>query len=193
MDLIKFLINSYEYCANYFLGELSNYNTIFEYLINCTVYEIKKVIVGIINCAMIKSNQEYITNIQKEKIDMENNKRKSLKKPIEKTPEIEDTKNNNDKNDNKDNKQIIENNLKLKLNKINNYKGFITVIKRHKQMLSKTEKEGAITTNNINEIKEKRDEDNKMEKQSDEELAKKLQEEMIRKSKYISKCYKVSI
>ena len=181
VDLIKFLINSYEYCANYFLEELSGYNTIFEYIVNCTVYEIKKVIVGIINCAMIKSNQEYLTNIQKEKLNMENNNRKSLKKPIEKTPEIENKKNNKD---NKDNKQIIENNLKLKLNKINNYKGFITVIKRDKQMLSRDEQEGAITTNNINEIKEKKDEDNKMENQSDEELAKKLEEEFKRETLY---------
>ena len=43
VDLIKYLVNSYDYCANYFLEEFSCYNVIIEYLINCPLYEIKKV------------------------------------------------------------------------------------------------------------------------------------------------------
>ena len=73
VDLIKFLINRYEYCANFFLEEFSCYNTIIEYLINCPLYEIKKVIVGIIYYAMIKSNQEYTVKNQKEKINEKKN------------------------------------------------------------------------------------------------------------------------
>ena len=67
VDLIKFLINKYEYCANYLLEEFSCYNVILEYLINCPKYEIKKIIVGIIFCAMNKSYNEYINNPEKMK------------------------------------------------------------------------------------------------------------------------------
>ena len=59
VELIKYLINQYDFCAEYFLEEMSCYNTIIEYLINCPLYEIKKVLVGIIYYAMIKSEQSY--------------------------------------------------------------------------------------------------------------------------------------
>ena len=59
VDLIKFLINRYEHCANYLLEEFSCYNVIFEYLVNCPLYEMKKVIVGIIYYAMNKSIEPY--------------------------------------------------------------------------------------------------------------------------------------
>ena len=67
VDLIKFLISKYEYCANYLLEEFSCYNVIVEYLINCPKYEMKKVIVGIIFCAMKNSYNEYIKNPEKMK------------------------------------------------------------------------------------------------------------------------------
>ena len=96
VDLIKFLINRYEYCANYFLEEFSCYNTIIEYLINCPLYEIKKVIVGIIYFAMIKSNLEYLSKNHKKihnnkyinsfEILKENSK---LKKILEKKKSLE--------------------------------------------------------------------------------------------------------
>ena len=66
VDLIKYLINSYDYCANYFLEEFSCYNTIIEYLINCPLYEIKKVIVELINYAMNKSIKSYKYEEKKE-------------------------------------------------------------------------------------------------------------------------------
>ena len=55
VDLIKFLINDQSNCANYLIEEFCNEKTIIEYLINCTSYEIKKLIVGILYCAMTKS------------------------------------------------------------------------------------------------------------------------------------------
>ena len=82
-DLIKFLINRYEYCANFFLEEFSCYNTIIEYLINCPLYEIKKVIVGIIYYAMIKSNQEYTDKNQSEKKNEEKNNNSNINKKQE--------------------------------------------------------------------------------------------------------------
>ena len=66
VDLIKYLINSYDYCANYFLEEFSCYNVIIEYLINCPLYEIKKVIVELINYAMNKSVKSYKYEEKKE-------------------------------------------------------------------------------------------------------------------------------
>ena len=62
VDLIKFLINNFTYCCDYFLEEFCNYNTIVEYLINCPLNEIKKLIVGIINCAMINSIENFRKN-----------------------------------------------------------------------------------------------------------------------------------
>ena len=68
VDLIKFLVIKYEYCANYLLEEFSNYNVIMEYLKNCPLYEIKKVTVGIINYAMITSINIYQLNKNKNSI-----------------------------------------------------------------------------------------------------------------------------
>ena len=59
MDLIKFILNEHGNCANYLIEEFCNMNVIIEYLINCPRYEIKKVIVGILYCAMIKSINDY--------------------------------------------------------------------------------------------------------------------------------------
>ena len=55
VDLIKFLINDQVDCANFLIEEFCNTNVIFEYLIGCPIYELKKIIVGILYCAMIKS------------------------------------------------------------------------------------------------------------------------------------------
>ena len=74
VDLIKFLINNFTYCCDYFLEEFCNYNIIVEYLINCPLSEIKKLIVGIINCAMINSIENFRNNEKiksKQKTDKE--------------------------------------------------------------------------------------------------------------------------
>ena len=62
VDLIKYLIIKYGYCANYLLEEFTNYNVLMEYLKNCPLYEIKKVTVGIINYAMNTSINFYQEN-----------------------------------------------------------------------------------------------------------------------------------
>ena len=59
VELIKYLINLYDFCAEYFLEEFSCYNTIIDYLINCPMYDIKKILVGLIHSAMQKSEQSY--------------------------------------------------------------------------------------------------------------------------------------
>ena len=66
VDLFKFLINDQLECADYLIEEFCNKNIIIEYLINCPSYEIKKLIVGILYCAMIKSVNGYeYTKIEK--------------------------------------------------------------------------------------------------------------------------------
>ena len=65
VDLIKFLVIKYDYCANYLLEEFINYNVIMEYLKNCPLYEIKKVTVGIIDYAMNTSINAYKGNKNK--------------------------------------------------------------------------------------------------------------------------------
>ena len=62
VDLVKFLVDKYEYCANYLLEEFTNYNVIMEYLKNCALYEIKKITVGIIDYAMNSSINYYKKN-----------------------------------------------------------------------------------------------------------------------------------
>ena len=73
VDLIKFFINNYSYCCEYFLEEFCNYNVVMEYLINCPLYEVKKLIVGLINCAMINS-MEIFKIKQKKKMNEEREK-----------------------------------------------------------------------------------------------------------------------
>ena len=70
VDLIKFFLNNFTFCCEYFLEEFTTYNVIVEYLINCNLYEIKKLIVGIINCAMINIMQVFRKNqkIEEEKL-----------------------------------------------------------------------------------------------------------------------------
>jgi hypothetical protein len=80
VDLIKFFINDQPDCANYLIEEFCNNHTMVEYLINCPLYDIKKVIVGIIYCAMIKSVDD--NSIVKEKqnhsaINEKNNDKKN--------------------------------------------------------------------------------------------------------------------
>ena len=69
VDLMKFLLNDQPLCANYLIEEFCNQNTIIEFLMNCPVYEIKKLIVGILYCAMIKSVNDYEISIRKNESD----------------------------------------------------------------------------------------------------------------------------
>ena len=66
VNLIKYMINSYLFCSDYLIEEFSNYNSLIEYMINCPNYEIKKLIVGIIYCAMIKSVTSYERKMREE-------------------------------------------------------------------------------------------------------------------------------
>ena len=68
VDLMKFLINDQLDCSDFLIEEFCNKNIIIEYLINCPSYETKKLIVGILYCAMIKSINGY------EYIKIEHNK-----------------------------------------------------------------------------------------------------------------------
>ena len=77
VDLFKFLLNDQPNCANYLIEEFCNQKTIVEYLINCPSYEIKKLNVGILYCAMSKSLKEVeYTKIKETKNINENNENK---------------------------------------------------------------------------------------------------------------------
>ena len=79
VDLIKYFINNYIFCADYFIEELSNKNVLIEYMINCPSYNIKKLIVGIIYCALINCVKTY-----ENKMRIENNINKKTNKKIKK-------------------------------------------------------------------------------------------------------------
>ena len=73
VNLIKYMINSYIFCSDYLIEEFSNYNILIEYMINCPNYEIKKLIVGIIYCAMLKSITSYENQMREQlKIQKQN-------------------------------------------------------------------------------------------------------------------------
>ena len=75
VDLIKLLINDNLECANYLIEEFCNRNVIVEYLINCPLYDIKKLIVGILYCAMIQLvNQYKDIKIEEDKINQKETK-----------------------------------------------------------------------------------------------------------------------
>ena len=74
-DLIKYFINNYIFCADYLIEEFSNQNVLIEYMINCPSYDVKKLIVGIIYCAMINCVKSYESKMRAE------NNNKKIKKP----------------------------------------------------------------------------------------------------------------
>ena len=86
VDLIKFLIRDKTACANYLIEEFCNKNVIIEYLINCPLYEIKKLIVGILYCSMATSINDYeLTSLKEENFknkDNKNNKKIQNEKSI---------------------------------------------------------------------------------------------------------------
>ena len=73
VELIKYLIIQYEFCANYFLEEFSCFNNLMLYLVNCPNYSIKKVLVNLIYSSMI-SSEKYYTKEKREMVNSSNNK-----------------------------------------------------------------------------------------------------------------------
>jgi len=109
VDLIKFFVKKYDFCADYLLEEFLNFNVIVEYLINCPLDKIKKVIVEILVYAMNSSNIAF--------------KKSKMKTNIKTEKDIKDINNNSSKEsnniDDKDNQNEIilngnENKLKDK-------------------------------------------------------------------------------
>ena len=117
VDFIKYLINNYSFCADYLVEEFSNFNVLIEYLLNCPSYETKKLVVGIIYCAMIKcvtlyenkmrqeeNQQNQILNQEKKSINNKDKKKKDKNKKKEKDENKEKEMKNDDMN-NKDNQE----------------------------------------------------------------------------------------
>ena len=194
-NLIQFLINNYEYCANYFLEELSCYNTIIEYLINCPLYEIKKLIVGIIYCAMIKSNEKYASkkddkvnnkSILNEKTKNEQKSSEILSKDLEVKNSKEVKNKNKNKKDEKENTEHSSDKNKLSQNKSKIF-GSFEIIEKEKDIIAQTEQIGPITGHYLDEInfmrnKENKDQqmkENKNSIQNEEDKKKKTEKELI--------------
>ena len=87
VDLIKYFVNNYLYCADYLIEEFSNQNVLIEYMINCPSYDVKKLIVGILYCAMINSIKSYENKMRM--INKQNEKNKKTKKDDNKKKKIE--------------------------------------------------------------------------------------------------------
>ena len=71
VDLIKFYLNQYKECSEFFIEEFSDINTLMEYIVNCPILEMKKLFVGIIYCAMIKLYNSF--NEESDKKNLINN------------------------------------------------------------------------------------------------------------------------
>ena len=95
VDLIKYFINNYIYCADYLIEEFANHNVLTEYMINCPSYEMKKLIVGIIYCAMINCVKTYENKMRAELQNKKNKKTKTKKEEKNKPKEIKENKDNN--------------------------------------------------------------------------------------------------
>ena len=97
VDLIKYFINNYIYCADYLIEEFTNHNVLTEYMINCPLYETKKLIVGILYCAMINCITTYENKMKEvEKTENKKNKNKKPKKEEKNKSKAQENKNKND-------------------------------------------------------------------------------------------------
>ena len=80
VDLIKFYLNEFNECSEFFIQEFSDIPTLMEYFINCPVFEMKKLFVGIIFCAMIKLYNTFNDKLNNDKniknINLNNNQNK---------------------------------------------------------------------------------------------------------------------
>ena len=93
IELIKFCLNYNSQCSIYFIEEFINPNILNEYFVNCPLIDNKKLFVGLIFCAMINVNNNYIPQIQslkKERELIENERKKNLEEYIK------DNNNNNE-------------------------------------------------------------------------------------------------
>ena len=72
VDLIKFYLNQYKECSEFFIEELSDINTLMEYIVNCPILEMKKLFVGIIYCAMIKLYNSFNEELEKKNLNNNN-------------------------------------------------------------------------------------------------------------------------
>ena len=93
INLIKYLINNYLFCADYLVEEFSNFNVLIEYLLNCPSYEAKKLVVGIIYCAMIKC-----VTLYEKKMRQEEATQKQLTQPQNQNSKKQSEKNKKSKN-----------------------------------------------------------------------------------------------
>ena len=107
IELIKFCLNYNSQCSIFFIEEFINANILNEYLVNCPIIENKKIFVGLIFCAMINVNNNYIPQIQslkKERELIENERKKNLEEYI--------------KDNNNNNENLFS---EIEKNNINNY------------------------------------------------------------------------
>ena len=111
VNLVKFLINRYSFCADYFIEECSNINFLIEYMINCPSYETKKLIVGIIYCAMIKCVKLYeekeIERIRQENLKNEMNNKQNANEKKSNKKESKNKKNNKEKEEKNKEEQMM--------------------------------------------------------------------------------------
>ena len=62
VDLIKFCLNEYKECSEFLIEEFSDYKTLMEYLVNCPCFELKKLFVGLLYCAILKIHESETIN-----------------------------------------------------------------------------------------------------------------------------------
>ena len=77
IELIKFCLNNNEDCAKFLIEEFTNINILIEFIINCPIGEIKKIIVGLLYCAMLNTDKFYknkVSNLLKDNKNIENKK-----------------------------------------------------------------------------------------------------------------------
>ena len=82
IDLIKFFLNQYPITAEYLLEEFANYEVQNEYLIFCPIFETKKIIVGILYCAMLSLENAMQSSSAKQDAELRRMQREHMKLKI---------------------------------------------------------------------------------------------------------------
>ena len=97
VNLIKYFINTYIFCSDYLVEEFSNYNVLMEYMINCPSYNIKKLVVGILYCAMIKSVTYYENSMKQQKQNSNSNINNQINSNTQQNNNLKQNMNNENK------------------------------------------------------------------------------------------------
>ena len=82
IDLIRFFLNHYPITAEYLLEEFANYEVQKEYLVYCPIFETKKIVVGLLYCAMLSIDNSMQSVFSQQQEEEAAKKKEEQEKPV---------------------------------------------------------------------------------------------------------------